>query len=365
MAAPRLLQQAEVGTHCFHCGDTCDDHPVNFDGHVFCCEGCRLVYGLLKENNLCNYYEISGAPGHAAEDEKKRAAYSSLDDPAVRSKIVKFEDEAISRVTFHIPVMHCSSCIWLLEHLHKLKPGIISSEVNFPRREVTVDFEHEKVKLSEVAALLSSAGYAPAISLGDLELNEKRKRFNPKVLKIGVAGFCFGNIMLLSFPDYLSSGALQELPHLRQFFGWLSLALALPVVLYSASGFFTSAWKAIRFRSLNIDAPIALAVAVTFIRSVAEITTGTGTGYLDSMSGIVFFDELVCPVLQDIKNRQVVCDSEGQVEIRPTVSLIHRKRTDGGSSDNSWVRFCQFEHVITEMVAVVYAEHVDPFVSSF
>lgn len=274
---------------CYHCGDPCPPAPIKADGHDFCCEGCRLVYDLLKENNLCNYYDLSQAPGKSALTKEKQAAYASLDDPEVRVKLVRFEDGSISRVTFSTPSMHCSSCIWLLENLHRLNPAVVSSTVNFPRKEVTVDFETQKVKLSEVAALMASTGYAPAISLGDLELRQKKKQFNARVIKIGVAGFCFGNIMLLSFPDYLSLGDLQELPQLRTFFGWLSLALALPVLLYSASDFFVSAWKTIRYRALNIDAPIALAIAVTFSRSVYEIISGTGPGYLDSMSGIVFF----------------------------------------------------------------------------
>lgn len=281
---------AEIKNYvCFHCGDDCKETRIVFDQHDFCCDGCKMVYELLKENDLCNYYNITKFPGQAAEQEQRRAIYASLDEAGVREKLIRFENENLSRVVFHVPVMHCSSCIWLLENLPKLKNGIISSTVNFPRREVSIDFEKNNVKLSEIAALMSATGYPPAVSLGDLETKVKKKHFNSNVLKIGIAGFCFGNIMMLSFPEYLSAGDLQEVPQLRVFFAWISLVLSLPVVFYSASGFFISAAKAIRFRSLNIDAPIALAVSVTFLRSVYEIIAGTGTGYLDSMTGIVFF----------------------------------------------------------------------------
>lgn len=273
---------------CYHCGDSCTQQLVTADNHSFCCDGCKLVYELLKENDLCNYYDITKAPGHANEL-VERGTYAALDEIGVREKLVRFEDETISRVTFHVPGMHCSSCIWLLEHLNKLKAGIISSIVNFPRKEVTIDFNKQEVKLSEVAALMAATGYTPSISLGDLELKAQRRIFNPRVLKIGVAGFCFANIMMLSFPEYLTTGDLQEVPQLKLFFAWLSLGLSIPVLLYSASDFFVSAWKTIRYRSLNIDAPIALAIAVTFLRSAYEITVGGGTSYLDSMSGIVFF----------------------------------------------------------------------------
>ncbi|CAN5804278.1 heavy metal translocating P-type ATPase metal-binding domain-containing protein [soil metagenome] len=274
---------------CFHCGDKCEEIAVTYDQHSFCCDGCKLVYELLKENNLCNYYDITKFPGQSAENEQRSTVYDALDEKGVREKLVRFEDGNLSRINFHVPLMHCNSCIWLLENLSRLKPGIISSIVNFPRREVTIDFEKGKIKLSEIAALLSAAGYPPSVSLGDMELKGKKKRFNSAVLKIGVAGFCFGNIMMMSFPQYLSAGDLKEVPQLRSFFAWISLVLSLPVLFYCASGFFVSAWKAIRFRTLTIDAPIALAIAVTFLRSVYEIIAGSGTSYLDSMSGIVFF----------------------------------------------------------------------------
>jgi P-type Cu+ transporter len=289
METARSFQHTEEKTVCYHCGDDCSGAAVKEDDHLFCCEGCRLVFDLLKENNLCTYYDITKSPGRSATDPQKRSLYASLDDPAVRGKIICFENDSISRVTFHIPAMHCSSCIWLLEHLRKINPAIVSSTVNFPRKEVTVDFQHARTRLSEIAILLASTGYEPAISLGDLEAGKEKRIFNPRVIRIGVAGFCFGNIMMLSFPDYLAGGDLTGIPQLQNYFSWISLVISMPVLFYCASGFFSSARKAIRHRSLNIDAPIALAIVVTFLRSAYEIITATGTGYLDSMSGIVFF----------------------------------------------------------------------------
>lgn len=245
---------------------------------------------MLAENGMCSYYSISDAPGtRIGTDRRERSQYPVLDAKEVRGKFIQFEDAQRARVTFHIPAMHCSSCIWLLEHLPRLNAAVISSLVNFPRKEVTVDFRPGEIQLSDIASLLSRIGYAPAISMDGPAVGGNRRKFNPRALKIGIAGFCFGNIMLLSFPEYLGAGELAELPQLKLYFAWLSLALGLPVLFYCASEFFVSAYKAIRIRTLNIDAPIALAVAVTFLRSVYEIVAGGSTSYLDSMSGIVFF----------------------------------------------------------------------------
>ena len=106
--------------------------------------------------------------------------------------------------------------------------------------------------------------------------------------KLGIAGFCFANIMLISFPEYL--GLNYESDKLfAGFFRYLNLLLSLPVVFYCASEFFTNSLYSFRQRYLNIDVPIALAIALTFGRSCYEVFSGTGPGYFDSLSGIVFF----------------------------------------------------------------------------
>jgi Cu+-exporting ATPase len=184
--------------------------------------------------------------------------------------------------------MHCSSCIFLLENLHRIDPGIIKSQTNFQRKEVFIVFDPQKISLRKVVELLAFIGYEPRISLKDTVV-KKTTTFNRKqIYKIGIAGFCFANIMMLSFPEYFSSGKIDE-AGLKTTFTWLNLFLSLPVLLYSASGFFISAWKGLRQRILNIDAPIALTIVVTYARSYYEIVSGHGAGYLDSGTGIVFF----------------------------------------------------------------------------
>lgn len=274
---------------CYHCGEEYAFSNVRFDNKDFCCDGCKLVYELLQDNNLCTYYNLNKAPGATLSGEKDSDQYAYLDNEKVSSKIIRFRDDTTIHVNFYIPKMHCSSCIWLLENLHRLNGGIIQSTVNFLQKEVTVIFNSKQLKLSQVADLLDKIGYAPLISLNDLDAKNEKKTRKGEIIRIGVAGFCFGNIMMLSFPEYFSSGNFFEQKGLSFLFGYLNLALSLPVFFYSASTFFVSAWKSIRHSYLNIDAPIALAILITFLRSVYEILSHSGAGYLDSMSGIVFF----------------------------------------------------------------------------
>ena len=272
---------------CYHCGENCDN-TIKADGKAFCCNGCKQVYLLLNENNLCNYYNLDQSPGIKAKGKFIAERFGYLDDAATINKLVEFNSSQQTNVVFQLPQMHCSSCVFLLENLHKINEGIITSKSNFQKKEVFIVFNPQLITLRKVVELLAFIGYEPTITLNDT-LNKKPVTFNGKqIYKIGVAGFCFANIMMLSFPEYFSGGNIEQ-AGLKESFTWLNLALSLPVLFFSASGIFISAWKGLRQNYLNIDAPIALAIVVTFARSYYEIISGHGAGYLDSGTGIVFF----------------------------------------------------------------------------
>ena len=282
------LDKSQI-VECYHCGDSCKSETINFDEKSFCCEGCKLVYDLLKENSLCTYYNLNSNPGISPGKFNYTGKYNYLDNEEIKKRLIRFTDGHQTHITFYIPKIHCSSCIWLLENLHRLMEGVTKSTVNFLRKEATIVYNSDLVKLSEVAELLGHIGYEPLINLNDLEQKTEKITNGSQLIKIGLAGFCFGNIMMLSFPEYFSLGNLHDEPGLKTFFGYLNLILSLPVFFYCAWGFYVSAWKSIRYRYMNIDAPIALAIIVTFLRSAYEIIANTGAGYMDSLCGIVFF----------------------------------------------------------------------------
>ena len=276
-----------MSTACYHCGADCFDTIVVEDKH-FCCEGCKMVFKLLDENGLCQYYDLSDMPGLTAKGHFVSEKYNYLDSAAIIEQLIQFKLGEQAHVVFYLPQIHCVSCVWLLENLHKINPGIIQSQTHFEKKEIKIVFNPSLISLKQVVQLLAFVGYEPVIHLGGNDWLKKKKVNKKQLYKIGIAGFCFSNIMMLSFPEYLSNDVV-ELGPLRHFFVYINLLLSLPVLFYSASGFFISAYTGLRQKWLNIDAPIALAILVTFSRSVYEILTETGAGYLDSMSGIVFF----------------------------------------------------------------------------
>ena len=275
---------------CFHCGEDCDNQDIHIEEKLFCCDGCKMVYEILNENDLCTYYNLENTAGISLKSGKDVSDYEVLDDEDVRRQLIDFEDDTIVKATFYMPQIHCTACIWLLENLYKLHPGVAQSKVNFLKKETYITFRKSDTTLREIVRLLASIGYAPEINLKDIDSDEPQKINTSKTFfyKLGISGFVFGNIMLLSFPEYLGLNKSID-GDFAQFFSYLNIALALPILFYSATDYYQSAWLSLKQKRPNIDVPIALGISVLFLRSIYEILSQTGVGYLDSMAGLVFF----------------------------------------------------------------------------
>jgi Cu+-exporting ATPase len=271
---------------CFHCGDNCEDDSISIDDKLFCCNGCKTVYEILNQNKLCNYYDIEQAPG-LSPNLNFGSRFDYLDDNNTTQKLLDFRDENISKITFNIPQMHCSSCIWLLENLYKLNSAVSYSQVDFLKKKLSINFNHNQISLKELVKLVTSIGYEPQILLESVDEKSKDLSSNKLHYRIGIAGFCFTNVMLLSFPEYLGIDISDSF--LKNFFIFLNLILSLPVVFYSGWEYFGSALKGLSKKIINIDFPISLGILALFGRSIYEIAAHTGSGYFDSLTGLIFF----------------------------------------------------------------------------
>lgn len=268
---------------CYHCGDQLPSIKLSYDDKDFCCVGCRSVYQLLSENNMCNYYAYNDNPGQRIADE---GHFEYLDEPNIITQLINYKDEDNTIVTFYIPAIHCSSCIWLLEHLYKINPAIFSSRIDFLKREVTISYKHHQVSLRELVQILSRIGYEPLISLQDV-VKEKSNSVNKQLIwKIAIAGFSMGNVMLFSFPEYFGLSSIEK--EFQQLFAWLNLAFCIPVTFYCAKDYFISAFASLKQRYVNLDTPLALIIAVLFIRTAISTVFHTGPGFADTLTGLVF-----------------------------------------------------------------------------
>jgi Cu+-exporting ATPase len=316
---PRNQQRPQ----CAHCGDFCDSSNIRLPAFVersatqdsadqsndivFCCNGCRTVYEILRDHAMCDYYAVGGTPAGVSMRSAthtrfaSRTDYESLDDSSVVRTLVSYFSESRQRIVWHVPSLHCASCVWLLEQLDRFDSGILFSEVDIFRKTVTVDVDPRRTTLRRVAESMARVGYAPVIqadSEGDGNSNsasapQSQTTSRSLYAKIGVAGFAAGNTMMIYVAQYFAQpehGSQSLLgPKLQWVFGWLSILLSVPVLLYSASPWFVAAWAALRRKRVTLDVPVALGIATLFVRSAVDLGLGSSEGYLDSFNGLVFF----------------------------------------------------------------------------
>lgn len=273
----------EATRKCYHCGDPCIGPTIQLEEKHFCCHGCLAVFELLCDKDLSCYYDLESTPGNQVNDSGSK--FDFLDNPEIETQLLDFDGPKLKKVTLYIPGIHCSSCIWLLENMTAFDEGIVTSRINFGRKELSIGFNPKHTSLRQISELLSKLGYEPQYTLDTAEKKESRHN-RGFYIKLGIAAFCFGNIMLLSFPGYLGMIVDSEL---ERYFEYLALLLALPVLFYSGQDYFISSFKGLQQRQVTIDVPIALGIATLFMRSAYEVLTQTGSGYFDSLAGLVFF----------------------------------------------------------------------------
>jgi Cu+-exporting ATPase len=310
-----------------HCGDPLGVDALVHDGKDFCCGGCKTVFTLIHEHGLQGFYDVDGAVGIKQIDKATDFAY--LDEPDTLREVCEYVDDQSIRVNFVAPAIHCASCLWLLERLPRLYPAVRRSRVDLLSRRITIVINREEGKLSEVAEWLERLGYPPELRLdnviGEKAASKRKGASKDKLgLKIGVAGFAAGNVMLLAIPEYFGM-SMNDVATWRPMFSAISIALAVPVLGFSGGTYLRGAYRAIRYKRLNIDMPIALGMIAMFGHSIYEIFSGTGAGYLDSLLGLIFF-LLVGRWFQRQTHRRLAFDRD----YRSYLPLAARVKTKNG-----------------------------------
>ncbi|MGB5358439.1 MAG: heavy metal translocating P-type ATPase metal-binding domain-containing protein, partial [Eudoraea sp.] len=152
-------------TKCYHCGDDCNTTAIVFDDKDFCCNGCKTVYEIFQSNDLTYYYDLQSGPGTTPLAIEGK--YDFLNSKTIAQRLIEFDNGTIQIINLYIPGIHCSSCIWVLENLKKLHPGVTNSQVDFPKKTIRITYNSELISLKELVILLARIGYEPYISLED------------------------------------------------------------------------------------------------------------------------------------------------------------------------------------------------------
>ncbi|MFO1106734.1 MAG: heavy metal translocating P-type ATPase [Amaricoccus sp.] len=192
---------------------------------------------------------------------------------------------ALRRIELSLPTIHCAACMTGVEAGLMAEPEVAAARVNLTLKRVSVTVEDSPGAEARMIAALERRGY-PARPLDSAALAATRTDAEGRDLlaRIGVAGFASMNVMLLSVAVWLgASGPTRELLY------WVSAAIAVPAVLFSAQPFYASAWRAIRAGRLDMDVPISVAILLALANSFSETLLAGRYAYFESAVMLTFF----------------------------------------------------------------------------
>jgi Cu2+-exporting ATPase len=305
---------------CTHCGLPVPTGLVEpGDAAQFCCNGCRAAFGILNEHGLEQYYSF----GERREGPVRLSgrSFEEFDHPAFRDLYVRPTAGGLSRVTLVLEGVHCASCVWLVERVPLLVPGVARAELDIRRALVTIEWDPASIPLSAVARTLESLGYPPHPFRGGARDAVRRRDDRAALVRIGVAGAIAINVMLAALAMYagwFSTGLEREY---ERFFRWLSLILVIPAVVWPGRVFFRGAWAALRTRTLHLDLPIAIALGAGFVRGTVNTIRDQGPVYLDGVAILIFL-LLVGRYLQQRWQRAAIDASELLHSLTPQAARV-------------------------------------------
>lgn len=307
---------------CAHCG-----LPVPA-GYVdsatvdqFCCAGCRTAYAILNEHGLGRYYSF--AERRAAPVTSSGRSFEEFDHPAFAERYVRRTTGGLARTELYLEGVHCASCVWLVERMPLVIPGVLRAELDVRRSLAVVEWNDRDVALSAVARGLDQLGYTPHPFRGVERDAMRRREDRAMLVRIGVAGAIAINVMLAALALYSGETNGME-PAFTRFFRWVSFALVIPAFVWPGRVFFIGAVAALRTRSLHMDLPIAIALAAGLVSGAVNTIRDAGPVYFDGLSVLILL--LLGGRFLQQRTQRAATDS---AELRHAVAPLSARVVDG------------------------------------
>ncbi|ODS11392.1 heavy metal translocating P-type ATPase [Vibrio scophthalmi] len=278
---------------CYHCGE---EVPVNTDYKVeilgqirdMCCPGCETVAQTIMDSGLVSYYQYRTAPAEKANlVPEQLQALVHYDNQEVQNEFVRNSDKH-SEVTLSLDGISCAACAWLIEKQLSHTEGVVQIRVNTTTNRAILAWDNSKVKLSELLVVIHQLGYKAAPFEADQQEAAYHRMMKQYLYRLGIAGLATMQVMMLAVALYLEVfGDLD--PEFRNYFRWVSLIFATPVMLYSALPFYLNAWRSIRSKTLGMDVPVSIAMIFAYVASLVATVTEQGEVFFESISMFAFF----------------------------------------------------------------------------
>ncbi len=308
---------------CYHCGEEVPadtDFKVEILGEVreMCCPGCETVAQTIVESGLVSYYQYRTAPAEKADlVPEQLQALIHYDNEEVQSEFVR-NSENLSEVTLSLEGVSCAACAWLIEKQVAAESGVVTIRVNTTTNRALLKWDKTKVRLSELLSSIHKLGYKAAPFEADKQEASYHRQMKQYLYRLGIAGLATMQVMMLAVALYLEVfGDLDA--EFKNYFRWVSLIFATPVMLYSALPFYINAWRSIRSRTLGMDVPVSIAMIFAYIASMVATITEQGEVFFESISMFAFF-LLVGRFLEMRARRKAAAASGNLLKLIPAIA---------------------------------------------
>ncbi|KJY82410.1 ATPase P [Vibrio galatheae] len=308
---------------CYHCGE---DVPANTDFKVeilgemreMCCPGCETVAQTIVDSGLVSYYQYRTAPAERANlVPEQLQALIHYDNDEVQSEFVRNNNDN-PEVTLSLDGVSCAACAWLIEKQVSSKKGVLSIRVNTTTNRAILAWDKSKIKLSDILSSIHQLGYKAAPFEADKQEASYHQQMKQYLYRLGIAGLATMQVMMLAVALYLEVFGDLE-PEFKNYFRWVSLIFATPVMLYSALPFYLNAWRSIRGRTLGMDVPVSIAMIFAYCASLVATVTEQGEVFFESISMFAFF-LLVGRFLEMRARRKAAAASGNLLKLIPAIA---------------------------------------------
>ncbi len=311
---------------CLHCGE--DTKSLSED---FCCLGCEFAYKMVGKFGFENYYKLRQI--NRLERKIKPETEEKID-------VLEFcttEKDGTNSAVLLVQGLHCAACIWLIEGILKKQDSVVKARINLSKKTLFLQWRGKPEIGNELVEIIQKIGYK--LLPFDVEiLNNAEKKYSDSIiLALAVAGFGVGNLMLIS--SSLWFYGVEEIgKESRNLLHLFSALIALPVMIFSARPFFSSAWRSIKQGYPNMDLAISIAIFLACVVSFLQTFRGAIHVYFDSAIMLIFF--LLIGRYLDMKARKkafgiaseftLLAASFGRVEEGKNIRILPSKKLQEG-----------------------------------
>lgn len=287
---------------CFHCNQPIDQnnaaraYQVDFRGESVnvCCPACQSVMTTILTLGLDNYYDhrenFPETPDWALDTliPNAEAQQEPQSDIVFNTATDTNTDIELSTETLVIPDIHCTACVWLIEHTLGKQPAIQSIQVNYSSQRATLSWNSSQLPLTDLVKIFNNIGYR-ALPINETSTSKLHKTENNKRMRqLIISGLSTMQVMMLAVGLY--TGLFDSISQEHRFFLRLvSGLIATLVMFYAGRVFFTSAWRGLKNKQFNMDFPVSLALTLAYTFSLYATFTHGKEVYFDSVCMFIFF----------------------------------------------------------------------------